>query len=511
VNPNITKGARSRRLIEYLFGPGRSDEHTNPHVVAGYEEPNVLEPLRRPDGSAIVDQLVARLEAPLMAAGTLGVDKTVWHCSLSVRADERHIPEAEWRQLAEKFVDRMGFTPDDDRAGCRWVAVHHGLSKEGNDHVHVVVTMATEAGQKVYPYGDYARAQRICGDLEREHELQQLSPARAEATSRRGLTQGEVGQARRSALPSTDRESVRRLVRASLAGSNSETEWVGRMKAAGLLVKARTAKDDSSRVVGYSVAAKPKAGKPIWYAGRTVDGDLSLVQVRRRWPGAVPADLTGWQSAKAAEAAPMDGEERIRVWGTAAEAMGAIGEGLGRTPPPADEVHSVARSAADTLAQLAIVAEPDGWGPVSYSADALARAGAPPRGQAPLPRGDLAERLSRIAGVLALAGSARNAQEFAALLAVIVQATRLAQRIAELRQAQQAAAAAGQARTAAERMMPLLQQAADAGIRVPAANTSAQVSNKKPVATSPGLQPTTTAPRRRADPGAGRTERDNER
>lgn len=511
MNPNITKGARARRLVEYLFGPGRSDEHTNPHVVAGYEEPSVLEPARRPDGSAIVDALVARLEAPLMAAGTLGVDKTVWHCSLSVRADERHIPEAEWRQLAEKFVDRMGFTPGEDKAGCRWVAVHHGLSKEGNDHVHVVVTMATEAGQKVYPYGDYVRAQRICGDLEREHGLQQLSPARAEATGRRGLTQGEVGQARRAGLPATDRETVRRAVRAALAASTSEAEWVGRMKAAGLLVKARTAKDDKTRVVGYSVAAKPREGKPIWYAGRTLDGDLSLVQVRRRWPGAQPADSAGWKTARAAPAAPIDSPERIRVWVAAAEEMGVIGSGLVGTPPPADEVHGVARSAADTLAQLAAAAEPDGWGPVSYSADALARAGAPPRGQRPLPRGEIAERLTRIAGALALAGSARTTREVAALLAVIVQATRLAQRIAELRQAQQAAAAAGQARTAAERMLPLLQRAADAGVRVPAGVTPAHGSGTpqpEPIHPQPS---TTAAPRTRTDPGADRAARGRER
>ena len=387
MNPNISKGNRARGLIDYLFGPGRHEEHTNQRVVAGYIEPSQLEPPRRDDGYAIPTELVARLEAPLIAAGTLGADKTVWHCSLSVRADERAISDAEWQQIADKFVDRMGFGPKEDKAGCRWVAVHHGPSKEGNDHIHIVVTMATEDGARVYPYGDFPRSQRICGQLEKEHGLQQLSPARDEATTRREITRGEAERARRKGKPATDRESVRRTVRAALAASTSEQDWVARMKAAGLLVAPREAKGSPGRVSGYSVAAKPPTGKPVWFAGRTLDGDLSIVQVRRRWPGAEPADVDGWKVAAAAPPPPMESSERVRVWTASADALGAISEGLTHTPPPADQLHSVARSAADTLAQVAAVAEQEGWGPVSLSADALARAGAPPRGQKPLRRG----------------------------------------------------------------------------------------------------------------------------
>jgi len=148
---------------------------------------------------------------------------------------------------------------------------------------------------------------------------------------------------------------------------------------------------------------------------------------------------------------------------------------------------------------------------VLLSADALARAGAPPRGQKPLRRGEISNRLQAVAGALAMAGSARTAPEVIALLAVIMQATRLAQRIAELRDAQQAAAAAGQARTAAERMLPVLQRAADAGVRVPVGPATG---GRKPTVqtTRRGQQTTTAAPQRpRADPGPGRTERGPER
>ncbi|MEP6744199.1 MAG: relaxase/mobilization nuclease domain-containing protein, partial [Gemmatimonadota bacterium] len=428
MNPNIRKGSRSRGLVEYLFGPGRHEEHTNQRVVAGYAEPSVLEPPRRDDGHALVGDLVARLEAPLMAAGTLGADKTVWHCSLSVRSDEREIPDPEWRQIAEKFVDRMGFGASDEKAGCRWVAVHHGRSKDKNDHIHLVVTMATEDGARVYPFRDFARAQQLCGELEREHGLQQLSPARDMATSRSETTRAEIERARRTGKPASDRETVRRTVRAALASATSEADWIARMKGAGLLVVPREAKHNRGHVVGYSVAAKPATGKPVWFAGRTLDGDLSLPQVRRRWPGTDPADAGTWKATRAAAAPSMDSTERIRVWTASADALGAVTADLGSTPPAAEDLPGVARSAADTLAQVAASAEVDGWGPVSHSADALARAGAPPVGQGPTPRGDISVRLTRIASALALAGSARTAPEVAALLAVIVMATRLAQR-----------------------------------------------------------------------------------
>lgn len=33
--PNITRGARMSGLMSYLAGPGRSNEHSEPHLVAG--------------------------------------------------------------------------------------------------------------------------------------------------------------------------------------------------------------------------------------------------------------------------------------------------------------------------------------------------------------------------------------------------------------------------------------------------------------------------------------------
>ena len=197
--PKITKGTRVRGLLEYLFGPGRHEEHTNQRVVAGYADIGDLEPGTSDDGRRHVSDLTARLEAPLISAGNLGEGNTVWQCSLSVRQDERAIADGEWQRIAEKFVEQMGFTGSDDKAGCRWVAVHHGRSNKGNDHIHIVVTMATADGGRVYPFRDYSRAQQACSQLEKDHGLLQLTPGRDGATRRPELSRAELDAAALSA------------------------------------------------------------------------------------------------------------------------------------------------------------------------------------------------------------------------------------------------------------------------------------------------------------------------
>jgi hypothetical protein len=44
----VLRGTNARRLLHYLYGPGRANEHTDPHLVAGFSDPAELEPGRRP-------------------------------------------------------------------------------------------------------------------------------------------------------------------------------------------------------------------------------------------------------------------------------------------------------------------------------------------------------------------------------------------------------------------------------------------------------------------------------
>ncbi|MGC4808654.1 relaxase/mobilization nuclease domain-containing protein [Micromonospora sp. DT233] len=460
--PKVTYGTRVRGLLEYLWGPGKAEEHINPHLVAGYDDASLLTPGRHDrDGERwSLDELAARLDAPQIAAGERGVKQYVWQCSLSLPAQEGQLDDATWGRIAGRFVAEMGFTGSPDRAGCRWIAVRHGLSARGNDHVHLVVTLATEDGAPVWLRQDKRRSQQVADLIEDEFGLGKWTPGRAGATRRPELTRPEVERARR-VDQAPDRELLRRQVRAALAGATSEAEWVARMRGAGLLVAARTAATDRDQVVGYAVALRPAgASEPRWYAGRSLDGDLSLPQIRKRWPDAPPPLAAQWKAADSAESTTLLGVDRMAVWRSSAAALEAISGRLAGVAPGSPQWPAAARASAELLARVAAVTEPSGRGPVTRAADALARAAAPPR-RAPAPvASTIAAELGRVANALMVTGPARDGGEAAVLVAVVVQAARLVVALAELRAAEQQAHAAGAAARAAAHLMPLLAQGA---------------------------------------------------
>ena len=66
------RGERVEGLIYYLFGPGRREEHTDPHIVAGWRHPAELEPPLRADGRRDFRRLLGLLNQPQAAMGAWG-------------------------------------------------------------------------------------------------------------------------------------------------------------------------------------------------------------------------------------------------------------------------------------------------------------------------------------------------------------------------------------------------------------------------------------------------------
>ena len=63
----VIRGTDARRLLYYLYGPGKANEHTDPRLVAGFADPAGLEPERRRDGSVDFRRLAGLLAQPLAA------------------------------------------------------------------------------------------------------------------------------------------------------------------------------------------------------------------------------------------------------------------------------------------------------------------------------------------------------------------------------------------------------------------------------------------------------------
>lgn len=315
--PNITRGTRMQGLVSYLVSvdPGKtSNVHQDPHLVAGdaaimaWYDDAVLD---QDDASAIAAHLDRprkqfgvevmrrdpRKNAPKDAQGKPQLVKAdVWHCSLSVSAGERAVTDQEWGDIANEFVDEMGFTEASGKAQCRWVAVNHGTSKAGNQHIHIAVSLVREDGTKASVHMDQPKAQKVCRELEKKHGLEELNSVHASRGYDRAEPQTAVRQEREM-----HRTSLERKVRATSTAATSEAGFVREGRNAGLLMRPRYAKNTTDVVIGYSVAERPRNGeRPIWFGGGKLARDLGLGQLRIRWPDTAQDSLDAvaeWNAA----------------------------------------------------------------------------------------------------------------------------------------------------------------------------------------------------------------------
>ena len=92
-------GAHVEPLLYYLFGPGRHEEHTDPHIVAGWRHPASLEPALRPDGKRDFATLTGLLKQPQAALGERGYPRPVWHCSMRAAPGDRMLSDDEFRRI----------------------------------------------------------------------------------------------------------------------------------------------------------------------------------------------------------------------------------------------------------------------------------------------------------------------------------------------------------------------------------------------------------------------------
>ena len=92
--------------------------------------------------------------------------KRVWHCSLAIKAGQGILTDQEWESVIRDYLMRMNIIDGDGDQGVTWLAVRHGLSANGNDHVHIMVQLAADDGW-INPYHDRINAQRSCRRMEK--------------------------------------------------------------------------------------------------------------------------------------------------------------------------------------------------------------------------------------------------------------------------------------------------------------------------------------------------------
>lgn len=392
--PKLSRGDRMAGLMNYLAGTGKKNEHEDIHIVAS--SPLVF---AHPAGVVLsqADALkVAReMDLPHDVFNVTVPKGHVFHCSLSLSAEEGIQTDERWAEIAVEFADKMGFTETSGKAPLRWVAVRHGLSSAGNDHVHVVASIVREDGTKWSDYNDRPRVQKAAREIEAKFGYRQLGTLNAE----RGYHQAEKQIAEKRGLVELPRETLQRSVRAAASASVDEAEFVRRLRGTGVLVRPRFTPGTTDVIEGFSVAVRPanRGERPVWFGGGRLARDLTLPKLRADWPDTAESALAAsaeWTAAAKNKRISAPGRETVTPgidhWAAVTADVASINERL-RGLPITDKAAwaQVARETSGALSAWSIRTEATP-GPLADAARALRRSAQvsehiPLREHAPMP------------------------------------------------------------------------------------------------------------------------------
>lgn len=283
----ITHGRSASQALAYDHGPGRADEHVNPHRVAGN--------IAGRDWRVRAHTMQRFVSAHQNAKGrdgqnrARGQDRTaakgergVYRVALANPNTDRVLSNQEWRQIADKFVTR--FSGKETAEMGPWEATRHDAH-----HIHLTISKYGYDGSRMSESHDYRRVAQICRELEAEHGL-------TNAAQRSGRGSGRVradkehaarAQAAGRGEPPKDRDWLRDTVGRVLKDGGGIDE----LRAAGVEVKLNQA--STGRVSGISYARardgndqqqrgqdhEPESSAQIWFKGSQLGKAYSWNQV----------------------------------------------------------------------------------------------------------------------------------------------------------------------------------------------------------------------------------------
>ena len=145
----LVKGGGFRGALGYLLEGPKGARREQAHIVATNMAGETPRELSQEFG------VLRRLRPSL--------GKAVCHASISLAPEDRSLTDEEFSFIAKKFLAGMGF---DD---CPYIAVRH--EDTTHQHIHVLVSRITTAGEVVSDKNDFTRAEKIMRELEQVYML----------------------------------------------------------------------------------------------------------------------------------------------------------------------------------------------------------------------------------------------------------------------------------------------------------------------------------------------------
>jgi hypothetical protein len=288
----VSRSRRPHGLLRYLFGPGRHNEHTNPHLVAAWcGDPVHLEPPGIGTSGRHVHRLAQILEVPIALAHGRVPDDAVWHCVLRAAPGDPDMGVGAWQAITAELMHRTGLSEyGREDEGVRWVSVHHG-----DNHVHIVAVLARMDGRPVRLHGDWYRIAEAMAWAETTYGLTPVARGGPRGTAERRATRAEAEKAAReykkagrTGRPVPTRTMLRRLVEQAVAAARTETEFFDGLAVRGIAVRLRYSTVQPTEVTGYAVGLRSDTtgvdNGPVWFGGGKLAPNLTLPRLRARWP-----------------------------------------------------------------------------------------------------------------------------------------------------------------------------------------------------------------------------------
>lgn len=458
------RGAHTYGLVAYLLGPGRTNEHVEPRVIAGWMPQPWLNLPGRSDGRPGHDVrgLVTALDEPVRAAGDRAPARYVFHTVISNRDSDPQLTDAQWADVAYDLMRELGLAgTEQGQRDIRWVAIRHD-----EQHIHLAGTLIRADGTVAHTPQDFAAAAVVRARMEARYGLAATNTGDRTASIR--PQRAEQEKAARQDRPETERETVRRVVRSAAAASTSGEQFRAELIRSGLRFEPRYSVTTAGQITGYKVSLLPtrSGGDTVWFAGGGLDRDLTWPKLTARW---APPDVRGAgdrtppqpeRTARAAAPAAENRaavsaaqlEQRVAVFRRAAFTAAADTAVLRGRPEAVDSLAAGAVDLAAATARAWQVGLP-GRAPlagVTRAADTAQRAGRSIGGAGPRYDARAAAMRRAVRGVL-LAGQLSSGSDTAAWLALATQVAAMLDAVAAARAAQNRVDQAAAARDAAAR------------------------------------------------------------
>ena len=227
-------------------------------------------------------------------------DKPVWHCVVRAAPGDPDLGGGAWQAIAAELMHRTGLSEYGKQdQGVRWVAVHHG-----DNHIHIVATLARMDGRPVRLRGDWYRIGEAMAWAEKQYGLTPVARAGPRGTAGRRATRAEHEKAAReharacrAGRPAPARDQLRRHVEAAAAAARTEAEFFASSRPAASRSASAMARSARARSPATPSACSTTGtrGGPVWFSGGQARGRPDPAQAARPLgcrPGG-PGRLTG--------------------------------------------------------------------------------------------------------------------------------------------------------------------------------------------------------------------------